>query len=32
MIPDDCKPCPEGGYCPGEQACGCHGESMRALR
>lgn len=23
-VPDDCKPCPEGGYCPGQQSCECH--------
>jgi len=31
-VPDDCKSCPEGGYCPGQQSCECHSKVISALR
>ena len=30
-IPSDCKPCVEGGYCPGELECGCR-QALAARR
>jgi DNA repair exonuclease SbcCD ATPase subunit len=30
--PADCKPCPEGGFCPGQQDCGCEAASVGSLR